>query len=497
MLFATTQTSAQGQWRRYDDVDLANSPVVVIGCLADQQLYRQVRNQRLYTFDDKPFDLMVAKVIHGQIGSGRITVLAYGGISFGSNGTITDFVPNSLVMGGNAFQTGIWFLTPGRSKDPKDRRLYLRFDSWREVQPLNLLPFYEALRRQDRDTAVGEFLGSEDPDLVGHALGYLSGSCRPWPFETFGGRALPDEQHSVLLRRYLPRMQDLIVRMPSTCRAVAAALYAAVAGKASVPLLRDLLSDNSSEVRLIATGYLTRFGDVDSMPRFAVACRQADSYALTCNVIDEMSRIGDIRFVPALIEFLGITAHNMQSGDDYYIPAIRARAALKRLTGYAFPEDAASSAKAWYAVRVQAAPTRRKRLKDLLGDWDNPLSVTIVPLSNPETKKLSGPRYQAHVRVTNRARRNLTVFRRPEGISEYVESPEGGSQSEALVLDGAPGTQVLGPRRSIEYRISTGQNIFRRGVHCRLVFQYVSQSEPTKAWTDVVELSLVDGRITK
>jgi hypothetical protein len=139
-------------------------------------------------------------------------------------------------------------------------------------------------------------------------------------------------------------------------------------------------------------------------------------------VVGALAGWGDPRVVPALIYFLQNDDCAGQFGMDVRVPALKAQAALRRITGCLFPSDVRNSEKAWAnARRFPSARQRAQSLRDALSDSTDPLQAIA-----------SQTRHQVWIKVTNRSRRTIFVTRRPFAIGfEWEEfRTEGGGTAD-------------------------------------------------------------------
>jgi hypothetical protein len=394
------------------DEELARMPLIVVA--------RWPNAKRIYhDRGECHTELIVERVLKGNLSPGRYQLLFLSDISWQPDGTgLTSYYgPIRLGDEYNVTKPTVWFLSRKRSwNNATDRTLYLSLDSDCGVQPLALEPFYRVLLSETPDQRVSEFLNAESPDVVFRALAYINGGATPWPFQEWHPwwpEVRPGKPRR--LAQLASAVGKVLGRKEANLRSYAAAVYAELAGQQSVPRLRPLLADPDPEVRAVAVGVLARnrdSGSVESFIQAVVGIKQAD---LGCEVVGALAGWGDPRVVPALINFLQNDAYGGSFGEDIRIPALKAQAALHRITGCRFSPDVRASQKAWAnARRFPSARQRAQSLRDALGDAADPLRA-----SAEKTQR------EVRIKVTNRSRRTIYLTRRP--LDTEVRWDRGGS----------------------------------------------------------------------
>jgi hypothetical protein len=207
---------------------------------------------------------------------------------------------------------------------------------------------------------------------------------------------------------------------------MAAAVFAHLVGRQSLPQMRELLQDKDPHVRAIAVGTLVQYNDLESSEAMSQAVRGVDDGSVACQVISRLRACKDPRAVPILIEFLQNNRVAYIIGDDLGLPAIKAREALRSITGYSFPLDVATSRQAWSQVEsIQDREQRNARLAQILPNPAKPWKAVFVR-----------ERQQPAVVITNRSEQKLTLARKPTYID--IRSYLGSGQSLATISEHAP-----------------------------------------------------------
>ncbi|MEI9896467.1 MAG: HEAT repeat domain-containing protein [Chthoniobacter sp.] len=202
-------------------------------------------------------------------------------------------------------------------------------------------------------------------------------------------------------------------------RPLAVAVYAQLQQKAGAPLLRGLLKDDDPEVRAIAAAELARFKDDDSIDSIVASLEGKNDARWACSVIEAIDAWGEPRLAPALIAYLETGGLFGYSGDDFQVPALKAREALEKMTGATFPSDVESSRQAWKeAAQIEDAAERKTLLAKLLRMAPNPLKAEVIG---------DGDR-QCLCKITNQSPRDITIGREPD--LNFQDTPAGSGSSE-------------------------------------------------------------------
>ena len=411
--------------------------------------------------------IIIERVIRGDVKAGMHTILLGAFIAWQEKGGCVVSYTSTMCLGEDldVAKPNLWFLSRKRSWDPADDKEYLFLETYRGVQPLALEPYFRALGGSRPREAVPALLSAPQPVVVLRALEYVSGGEWPWPFdphefERFVRRTgqkptltpLPDQAAAVekVLDRPEPRL-----------RAFAATVYAALAGVKAMPRLRTLLADKEANVRCVAIGLLARQKDGESAVAINKAVAGIGEPGLACKAIEALAAWGSESIVPALIGVLQNDGFAFQVGDEFGIPALKTQAALKQITGYAFPFDVETSLAAWNRAKdVSAGAERLALLAKVLPFDPEPLEAA---LANAEEGKRSPmpERFRSafgvgatkdddlpvDVVVTNRSKQRVTITRLPAQISfRWAQcfadrgSPEPAAKEDFVDL--APGESI-------------------------------------------------------
>jgi hypothetical protein len=132
-------------------------------------------------------------------------------------------------------------------------------------------------------------------------------------------------------------------------------------------------------VRGVAIGVLARYRDAASLADIQTAMLGVNDGLLACKLIEQFSSWRDERTVPLLIACLQNSSFVYQYGDDVGIPALKARQALRTITGHWFPFDVRRSMSAWQqAQQIQDKLKRKELLNKLIADVEFPLVAELV-----------------------------------------------------------------------------------------------------------------------
>jgi len=251
--------------------------------------------------------------------------------------------------------------------------------------------------------------------------------------------------------------------------------------------MRSLLDDRDPSVRCIAAGVLAGHRDAASIPRLAKALEgDADAF-LACKTIERWSAWKGDRLVPALIGFLEDDRFSWQYGDELGIPAVKARAGLRRMTGRWFPFDAGASGEAWR--RVEAIPDRaerRKRLGEVFPDPELPLMAEMVGTVRPRPREPAAVEEApedgesiATVRITNGSPGPISIARLPCRVQAAWSGGCGGASPADPGGIPAAGPHVrLGPGEHLDLDVILPDGFLRDDPSTReLDLLYASRGE--------------------
>lgn len=420
-------------------------------------------------------ELNVLRVLRGDLQPGKHQLMFGWGVAWNADGsglatwTSTD-IPGDV---DDITRPSLWFLDRKRSWDAADPLEYLHIPYYRAVQPLALEPYFQALLTPDRDRAVIALLQAGDPLIVRRALRYACGEIWPWPFGPREGDELaydrPRERER-LLAEAAPAVGRVIDSTLEELRPLAVAVYAELVKTERQPRLRALLADRNPTVRSVAIGLLTRDKDAASLTAMATAVAGVDDASVACRIIDAVTAWDEPRAVPLLIPFLENDRSAYRYGDDWGIPALKARAALHALTGCWFPYRVSAAADAWSQVADLAdRPQQKRRLAELLPDPEFPVTAELVgtarPASSQPAPTTEPTRVQSALRagmylpaddalVTVRLRNvighPITIRRFPSavnlqwpgGLHDYAAGPQPSEETNADFTDLTPGEVI-------------------------------------------------------
>ena len=173
---------------------------------------------------------------------------------------------------------------------------------------------------------------------------------------------------------------------------------------------------------------------------------------MACRIIEAAQNWGDSRLAPLLIGFLQNGDSAGFHGDDLFIPCIKARQALKTMTGHVFPYDVAASLAAWEKVRgVSNVEERKQRLLSLLPCEPNPLSAEAV-----------GTNRKPSLKVRNVSKQPVTVAKRPSyGHQNYPGGSCGCGFGEDASVKGKDGFVTLQPGESVQFEVEFKDGFLR------------------------------------
>ncbi|AIE85831.1 HEAT repeat domain-containing protein [Fimbriimonas ginsengisoli] len=498
------------------DPELAVSPIVVVGYWPKAKRIPHVHwvGKNAIDHSEVRTQLRVLKVLHGDIRAGLLPIRYDVGVSWNDQGTCLNSDSSTEEIGDvdDVTKPNIWFLKWGKSWDKRDPRRTLTVYSYRCIQSRRFIPYYEILRRPERDRMIGRLLESRDSKIVYRSLDYVCGPTLPWPFTSFRTkqelRPTPPQRPQFI--GLMLRLGRVIDGRMLDCRPLATALFSNLSGQSAVPRLCDLLKDPQPEVQLIAAGYLVQLGNLSSLAGIEQVCHTAGTLnrsgataggdderrwresRFSCELIKAMERSQDLRYVPALIGFLEDDSFGGAVDEDIEMPTLYARDALDRLTGYRFPPDVESSLKAWRRVGSLAADQRNERLRSLLGDWRDPLQAVAVELGPVQPSPDFGTRTLGEIRVTNNSTQAVAIAKRPTSFSQRWEhgSSSGGFDSPDRVAEEPFIT--LRPGEATSFRAYLIPELFSGSGRAELYLKYlkVDPRRGRKAWVGVLRAKI-------
>ncbi len=402
---------------------MGQKPVVVVAHWARAPLVKETRE--LVSPDDREkhtfysttrTELVIDRVIKGSIAPGKHALLWGQDVQWRADGTglTNNSSDRKPPQQGTIADQALWFLSRQQDVGHRGRHSYLCVNSDRSIQPLKFEPFFTILSRPNRADKIGALLNHRDPEIVLRALTFIAGNRFGWnsPYESFAEwrRPRPWFEHPPLTQ-CAPQVALLISHRDKSIRYAALACYGLLAGQTSAPLMRTLLTDGDPSIRYLAADILSDQTGSDSIGalRERLDDRDATVRALAISVlalhkdresISQFRRaatgIPSIKYnperfanraidalaawripevVPTLISFLQCDADVYELDD---IPAIRARTAIKNITGARFPLDTALSQQAWTHVAASSDSNQGRAILMKLLPPDSKVLKAIV-----------------------------------------------------------------------------------------------------------------------
>jgi len=464
--------SAHGIAPRYiPDPQLARSPIIVVAKwekapFEHHAKYRDPDRKHVVEASEGYTKLRILRVIKGPgLKPGEHELLIGLGIAWSKDGKWLGSGTSTELSGdvNDITQPNLWFLTKARSWDETRTDEYLSISNYRSIQPLVLENYFRALKSPQPEVEVPKLLSPERPVEANRVLRYLSGGIWPWPFgpdpHGFSSYTNPDTR-GPLLKSEADRVWKIVGSATAQARPPTLSVYAELAGEDGIIRVRTLLDDKDPEVRGIAIGILARHHDLESLDRLEQAAGGVDHGWLACKVIAELSSWGHEGVVPSLITWLQNNDFAYQYGDDLGIPALKARQALKQITGHWFPFNVEQSAKAWSQASLMSDQAQRGALlAKLIPGEEYPLLAELVgePVHNdpkaaepPTGKGYPDGEVTVTIRLQNISPLPVTISRVPSTVSiRWPAGVSGGSISPKHVTSETYVT--LEPAESLEF----------------------------------------------
>jgi hypothetical protein len=382
-LFVSLTTTAHAIAPPYlSDEELADSPIIVVAQWEkapfkshiqygqEERLGQVVRQFEAYT------TLKVLRTVKGSgVSAGNYELLVGFGIAWRRDGKGV-ISGTSTEMSGDVkdvTKPNLWFLKKARSWDENRKKEYLSVDHYRRIQPPVLEKYFLALGSPHRETSVAQLLAPDNPEVTMRVLRYISGGIWPWPYDPdeFAAQCENPETRSRALKEEAARVWAIVKSDARESRPCAASVYAELKGKDCVNDVRTLLNDKDPLVRGVAIGILARHHDVASLADMQTAIQGVRDGSLGCKLVEAFASWGDERVVPCLISCL--------QNDDVGTPALKARQAIRTITGHWFPLDVARSMKAWrQAEQIHDRAKRRELLNKLIPGEEFPFVAELV-----------------------------------------------------------------------------------------------------------------------
>jgi hypothetical protein len=475
------------------DEKLAQSPIIVVGKWnrAPFKTYAgswyDWLKDKVETGDEVQTELLVERVIKGDVRPGVHPLLVDSGVSWEPHGGWVEGRASMPALGDvkEVCDSSLWFLAPGCSWDKADRRDFLAIDTYRGVQPLALEAYFAALRSADPDRKIAELLVTEDTEVIHRVLTYLAGGILPWPYEgeelvhCFGCARLREP-----MRTQAAAVEKLLERKPAEMRRMAMAVYAELAAEKCVPRMRELLEDDDEAVRAIAAGVLVQRGAAEAEPIRRAMVGHKETY-FACQVIDCLQKWGKAEAAPALIELLQADGAGNQPWCGQDLAALRARAALREITGCDFPTDVAAARQAWEKAKaIDDSEVRKAFLTGRLAYDPRPLEGRIA-------WEREGP----VAILTNRSTRGLVVAKKPTGFEYHRADFASCSGSDYQRLHGKDDFQELAPGKTLRMKITVEliqRELLDRSRAGRLVLHFPMNGNEVgvNAWIGKVEIEV-------
>jgi hypothetical protein len=469
------------------DEELARFPLIVVARWnrAPFEAHHRIEQNALRDYDLRT-RIEVIRVIRGDLEPGEHTVMLDFGIGWEeTGGQVMSYT--STQLGGDAeevLKPNLWFLTRKRTWDAADKTEYLHVPHYRAIQPSELEPFYLALRSEDGRREIPKLLASESAEVVRRTLLHVCGGVWPWPNdEHFQRTYLSPRDPGERLVEQKDAVARLVPGGDPKVAWVAASVYADLAAKESVTRMREWLHSGDPRVRAVAMGILSRQRDGSSIEAMAKAVEGMEDPWLSSRVIGSMKGWREVSLVPVLLTFLEDDSDAGCEGDDFKIPALRARFALHALTCRWFPFDVELSRRAWEAAIGPRAGPEPPRIPDgLLPYGETPFEAALVR---------EGER--TFVRVKNRSEVAIALAKRPSQITYRSDTGLSDRYEAASAERGA--FQVLSPREAILFEVKAPRS-FLSAIERKLTLHYLKTGRAIglKAWIGALEVDLGEAR---
>jgi len=484
-------SSAQAMAPQYiSDEQLAESPIIVIAKWekAPFESHNKYKEDKelgtVVTADEAYTKLHILRIVKGtEMTEGEHDLMLGWGIAWSKDGTSLSSGTSSMIRGEveDITKPNLWFLTRARSWDETRPGTYLSISNYRQIQPAELEEYFLALGSHRAASEVPLLLTPKKPEVALRVLRYIAGGMWPWPYDPdeFDRDSNPESRGN-MLRKEAKKVWEIVNSEDGELRPYAVSVYAELKGADCREDIRTLLRDKDPLVRGIAIGILARHRDNRSLGEILQAIRGVDEGWLACKLIDKISSWGDERLAPSLITYLQNCDFAYQYGDDVGIPALKARLALKKITGHWFPYDVEQSMSAWQkAGQVTDKAKRRKVLEQLIPGSEFPVvaelvgeptyqSATISKASMPSPSLRSGEpeaaaaperAVSAIVRIRNITKRPIMIAERPLEVSMSwpagCTSSGGWSPQERVKQDNVI---ALDPGKSLEFTVKLNES---------------------------------------
>lgn len=462
------------------DADLAGSRVIVVARWDKAPVKRHDQTRKdpglgnVITASEAHTTLHVLRTIRGNgVPVGDRELMIGWGVSWSQDGTGLSSGTSTELPGEveDLTQPALWFLTEEPSWDEARPGNHLAINHYRRIQPLELEAYFAALSSGHPETELPKLLSPDKPEMTSRVLKFISGGVWPWPYEPDRfERFITQPQHrTATLKSAAPGVLAIVRSNGSgLLRSRALSVFADLTGDDRLVAIRPLLDDPDPMVRGTAIGLLVRHHDEVSLNRLVTSIREVGDSWLACKLIAAMQQWGDLRLVPSLITFLQNGGFTYQDGDDIGIPSLKARVALRKMTGHWFPADVERSQNAWKLVSaVQEAEQRSAMLQELIPGREFPLIAELIgkPIHSPApaaeidgTLPSSG-KVSAKVRVRNVTDASIRIAKRPMEVS--LNWPSGCSSDSGMPAgDRAEPDDfaILKPAESLEFIVDLNED---------------------------------------
>jgi len=458
--------------------------------------------------------IIVTRVIRGDVRPGTHDVIYGWGVNWSESGTKLATGTWTLFSGDveDISKPNLWFLKPKRSWDPRDKKTYLSIYSFRCVQPLILETLYAVLHEPSRLAGIGSCLQSKVPIVVARALDFVAGGEWPWPLISYANKEGSQEYERrfsaarmscTKVNGLLSSIRDVAIGGPPTQRPFALALFAEMAGKGSQPLLRHLLKDKNPTIQAVALCHLVALGDPVAVRSAEGICQRICDANLSGELVLAMERSGNLEYVPSMIAFLDRRGLGRDRSATHEVAFI-SRDALRRLTSFTFPLDARSAVSAWRSVQtIPNVQKRRMALRQILGEWANPLSVECTPMLDAndlprmgrkalDTNGEDSPIFEFTVR--NKSSNVITLPAEPDGI-EWRTGGGGGSEGVGSNEKSNQDFVRLEPNGVLKFKLALDYTFIHPDQPATIEIEYSSDGHcyGLRAWMGKVNVSVIRG----
>lgn len=283
------------------DKKLAKAPVVVVAkWTGGPWTHHSLVDENALKAYECRTEISVERVIRGNVKPGKHLILVPMYVRWSKrNPLVFCYMSTEACGDANADVPNLWFLRHKRSWDKRDANVYLAIGSYRSVQPLELEPYFDSLQKNRLTQDIPALMASTSDLVVIRTLEQIAGDNRPWPFHVL--EAVRPRRSAKAITEHAELVWSVATRHQSdNVRAFAAAVYLAVLSKAPVPRARQLLGDQSPEVRTVAIGELIDKEDTKSVSAMVKALEGIDAELLKYNLVERIEASKNEAFAPLL-----------------------------------------------------------------------------------------------------------------------------------------------------------------------------------------------------